>query len=123
MAAMASQMLRAWREKKAIDEAFRQYSAALVSQDFDEAYSYCGEDFRQATSFEDFVRQQEGLLSRFGRLTSIRQAGSIVEVRKAPPGKTALIEADHQYEAKTVRFIYEFQGQGERWVLFGYKLK
>lgn len=42
-------------------EMFGAYMSAVKKRDFESAYAFCGRDFRRATTFNEFVRWQDGL--------------------------------------------------------------
>lgn len=121
MAMTAPEIIRAWRQKKAVERTFAEYSAALVNKQFDNAYRYCGKDFRQVASFPDFVGHQQDLQSKFGNLKSVKARGIVVTVKASPPSQTAVIKADLEYEVKELRVVYEFHYEDGRWALYGYK--
>jgi hypothetical protein len=119
--AAGPQLLKLWREKNAVERVFSDYSSALVSGKFEDAYSLCGADFRGVTSLDVFAAQQKDLVSRFGNLKTVKQEGIEVTVNGSPARWTAVVNAGFQYESKTIGFEYSFSYDGVRWTLSGYK--
>ncbi len=121
LVATAPGMIELWRQKKVVERAFSGYAAALVNEKFEEAYGYCGKDFREATPFEAFVSQQRALRSKFGTLKLVKQEGIEVSGRGSPTRWRAVINAGLEYETKTLGFTYEFRFEDGHWTLLGYK--
>lgn len=121
MIALSPQFLAAHRETKNVLLTFDHYSAALINQNFDEAYQYCGSDFHEAMPFERFVSIQQSLEGQLGHLRSTRRIAYELQGKGAPKYWKAVIDADMLYERKTLRFQFIFRKESGRWILYGYQ--
>ena len=117
----APSMVKAWRQKQALQLSFASYTNALVHSDFRKAYEFGGSDFRSALSYEEFVQQQMHLIKTFGNLSSIDVQHLSVEGRGSPLRWRAQVEANQRYSSETISILYEFKYEDGRWVLYGYK--
>src|SRR5439155_13589630 len=109
MIALSPQFVAAHRETKNVLQGFDQYSAALVNQQFDEAFTHCGTDFRNAMPFDHFVGIQKSLQAQLGLLKSTRRTSYNVHGKGTPMLWRAVIDADMRYEKKTLRFEFVFK--------------
>lgn len=121
MAVLSPQFVAAHRETRAVLQAFDQYSSALATQQFDEAYQHCGADFRNAMPFDQFVIFQKSLESQLGQLKSAKRTAYKVHGNGTPISWRAVIDADMLYEKKPLRFEFVFHKEGGRWVIYGYQ--
>lgn len=119
--ATAPLMFNLVRNTWAVKHTFSDFAAALVNNQLETAYSYCGQDFREATPFQGFVSQQRALRSMFGNLKVVKLEEYDVQGRGVPARWTAVIKAGQEYESRTVGFTYVFHREDDRWVLFNYK--
>ena len=119
MIVLTPQFVAAHRETKNALQAFDGYSSSLVSQRFEEAYRYCGTDFRDAMPYTQFLRLQQSFQTDFGPLKSVRRLAYEVHGSGTPMHWRAVLNADLAYEKKNLRFRFVFHKEGDRWVLFG----
>jgi len=121
MTALSPQFVVAHRETKNVLQVFDQYSSALANQQFEKAYQDCGTDFRNAMTFDQFVSIQKSLEAQFGHLKSTKRTAYEVHGKGSPPYWKSTIDADMQYEKRTLRFEFVFHKERGRWILYGYE--
>jgi len=109
------------RETKSVEQVFKNYIAELIKGEYDQAYEFCGADFRLQLSKAQFSEQQKQLQSRFGRLVSINQQGIKISGTGDPPVWSAQFRADLNYANGPRRFEFAFRKQAGKWVLYGYE--
>jgi hypothetical protein len=119
MVVLSPQFVAAHRETKSVLQVFDRYSASLTRQRFEEAYEYCGADFRNAMSYNQFVSLHQSLQAEFGSLRSVQRSAYDVHGSGTPTYWRAVINADFVYDRKTLKFQYVFRKEKNRWVLFG----
>lgn len=111
------QLIEANREEKNFLKAFDRYSSALVSHNFPEAYKYCGTEFQDAMTLEQFVSFQESFETKFGHLRAVKRTA--YHIRGENGSWKANISADLSYEKKTATFYFVFCKEYGQWVVFG----
>src|SRR5579859_7079717 len=109
MLVLSPQFLALHRETKSVLETFDRYSAALVSERFNEAYGQCGTEFHDALSYEQFVSMQRSFQTQFGSLSSVSRTAFELHEKGTPPQWRAVIDADLSYERKRLRFEFVFR--------------
>jgi hypothetical protein len=121
MVALSPKFVAAHRETNSVQNAFTEFSEALVDRRFEVAYQYCGTDFRIAMPYEKFVKIQEKLATQYGSLKSFKREAFEVDGKGSPIYWRAVIDGDFLYERKTLRYKFVFHKEAERWVLYGYE--
>jgi hypothetical protein len=121
MALLSPMLLHVHRETKVVLQTFTSFGNSLVRQDFPRAYQFCGDDFRMAAPYEDFVKAQQDLQTRYGVLQSVNEAGYDITGEGTPAYWHAVISADLVYRNRKIRFQFELHKEHERWVAFGYR--
>jgi hypothetical protein len=109
------------REKGNLERSFSELSSALQSAMFDKAYSQVSTEFKKATPFEEFERQQRTLISRHGTLRNVKAQGYEISIRDRPEAWLASVRASLEFERQAVPFEFWFRYENERWALYGYK--
>jgi len=121
LVATAPLMLRGWRQKKSFDNFFKEYSSALVQGDFRQAYETAGTEFRNATTFDEFLQQHQTLAIERGKLISVRQGRTIVDGTGSPLAWVAVTTAALNFNHGSVNVTYEFHSDGSAWRLYGFR--
>lgn len=109
------------REKSAVLQEFSEYAALLVDRHFEQAYQYCGSDFRKAMPYDEFIKLYNNLEDQNGRLKAITRQAYEVHGKGTPMYWSAVIDADFVYDKKTLRFEFVFHKEESRWVVFGFE--
>ena len=112
-------IVEGYRQKKAVDSAFKAYSEALRSGDYAKAFQFCGEAFKESISYEEFVKQQREATSNLGRLETMDRKGIFVHGKGSPMRWVAVIETLQVYERGNVHLVCEFHLENDSWKLFG----
>jgi len=110
------------RETRALKQSFADFGGSLVRQQFEVAYSDCGTQFRESTSYGQFVDDQKYLALQYGALKSVERKSYEVHGKGRPIYWRASINADLIYEKKTVPGKFAFDMENDRWVLYGFEL-
>jgi hypothetical protein len=121
MALATPRLLKAWQQKKAMDQTFADYERAVTSGRWEDAYGYAAPDFRGSTSLQEFEEQHRELAAKFGDLKAIEQGRTRVDGKGTSPTWSAEIYADLHYKNGTVPMVYWFRSLDGRWKLMGYR--
>ena len=105
----------------AAHEVFQGFGDSLVAKQYARAYGYCGRDFHQAISLEQFVRLNEGLESKYGSLRAVSQATLHTKYTLKPERWTTEIDANFDYEKTRVPFAFALWQENGQWVVYGYE--
>jgi hypothetical protein len=121
MIGTAPELIKAIKQRDVVERTFSEYADAIVTGNWQSAYDRGGNDFRAATPFDNFVSSLVGLQRKYGKLLSVKQKGLELHVYRSPEKQIARISADHQYEKRTISFVYEFHFEDGRWALYGFE--
>jgi hypothetical protein len=121
MAVASPRLVKAWHQKKAMDQTFADYTGALTSGRWEVAYGFADTQFSGTTSLQEFVAQHKELATKFGDLKAIEQGQTRVDGKGTPPRWSAEIYADLHYQNGTVPMVYWFRNPDGRWRLVGYR--
>ncbi len=108
-------------ESHAVKRMFSSYADDLIAGRFNEAYQYCGADFRGQSSVTEFIAQQQLFQKNFGRLLSVKLQGISVTGTGKPIFWSARISADLNYQNGPRRFEFALRKQTSQWVLYGFE--
>jgi hypothetical protein len=114
-------LLTLHQETLTVKQLFDEYSAALVRQQFDVAYRYCGAEFREATPYDRFVDVQRDLEAHYGHLKAVKRKTYNVDGKGNPTYWKASMDADLLYERESVKFKFVFDKEDDHWVLYGFE--
>jgi len=114
-------MLRGWWKLRTLNHAFSDYSQALRVKDYRAAYAFGSADFVKAASYEEFVKQLQGIETRLGDLKVVTQGKTKVEGEGENPNWVGWIYAVHGYSRGKTDLVYEFHWENDRWRLFGFR--
>lgn len=120
-AVMSPRIVEAWHERKELDSKFSQYADAIVGNRWDKAYEMSSERFRNATTFEQFVHQHQDLKGTYGALKRVTRGKTVVQGRGTPAKWEAEINANLEYEARSIQVVYWFVRVDGDWRLLGYR--
>jgi hypothetical protein len=121
MLVLLPRFIEAHKENAALEESFSRFSSALVDRDYPTAYAQCSPEFREADSYENFVKQLTGLADRLGQLKAVKRDGYHIVGSGTPMRWKANIDASFAYDKETLRLELVFHKDGGRWSLYGFK--
>lgn len=114
-------LVTAHQEARAVRAAFSEYGTLLVDQQFNQAYQYCGGDFRRAMSYDQFADLYQNLEQQHGNLETVTLQAFQVHGSGTPVYWRAVIDADFVYQKQTLRFEFVFHKETGRWLIFGFE--
>ena len=116
-------LIEASKYRQIVTTTCANFASALVHGDYVAAYAITSADFREHTSYDEFVSEQNALQARYGRLEQIVQKGSIVRGRGTPPRWSAQVNTTLLFQRGHLDVVYEFHDDGGKWLLHGYAAK
>jgi hypothetical protein len=107
-------------KRKALESTFRQYSKDILARDYAAAYSLGDQAFRESSTMEGFIAEQQGLETKLGPLESSTETVGI-EAHGSPTEWTGLVREIRNYRNGRFHVLYEFRFEDGRWQLYGFK--
>ena len=102
------------------NNAFDTFSGALVSKNYESAYSLTTADFQAAMDKSAFVDQQTALCSNLGALKKVVRGWSS-ETEVSQNGWSSTVNARFVFERAERQFVFVMKKQENEWRVFGYK--
>ena len=121
MIAFSPKLIEAHREVTDAQQLFTGYATSLLNHRYEEAYSFCGSEFRNAMPYDRFAKLQMDLEEQYGILKSFKRVGCEVHGKGNPLYWRGVVDGDFVYEKKTLRFEFVFHKDADRWVIYGYE--
>src|SRR5277367_7174215 len=90
--------IEAHKENAALTEIFSRFSNAPMNRDYPMAYEECSPEFREADSYENFVKQLTGLADWHGHLKDVKRDGYHIVGGGTPLRWKANIDASFAYD-------------------------
>lgn len=103
----------------AASAALRQYTEALVSEDYERAYNLTNPDFKEALSQAQFVEQQTTLKNRLGRLKAVTIGPSETEGNQS--GWSSTVGANFEFDRGSLEFVFVMKKDGSSWGVYSYR--
>lgn len=100
---------------------FNAYSESLTRGDLRAAYADLRPALQSEFSFADFSSQLEQLQKQFGPLRAIRRVGAGINSDGWPLAWRADVEADQEYAAATLRFVYYLRLSKGHWTVWSFR--
>lgn len=98
--------------------AFRSFSEALISGQYERAYDFAAPELRSTTDYASFVKVHESLNTRMGSLEHVETSHS--EVQDKTDGWYATIDAQLVFVRGSLPFVFVLRKHNHSWEIYSY---
>ena len=114
-------MVRGYRQKRALDLFFTQYSSAINNKSYQIAYEMADNEFKNITSFSEFVNIYQSINEKYGDPIDLERGRTIVEGTGTPMEWYASMDLKIKFKSDTLNIRYWFHVIDENWKLHGFE--